>query len=181
MNKKSIILIILAISLFALGIALALPYWYYGEWKDGIGWTPTTIIACAWALGMGVLLSGKVVKYQVPYKEIGILIITIYVCNAIVKAKKFESIKSNSGITYAKVLFKGNKYLHGFGIDYTYMINGVEYLKWDNDEDFIKNEKLIVGDSIEIVYNINDPHMHEFKDILNKLDTEHSLTSKKRK
>lgn len=168
MNKKSIILIVFSIILLLLGVFLASYFWYHGKWKDGTGWQPVTIVVCFWALGVGILMGSKVLEYKPPYKAIFILIITIYLTDLFIKKEKYDNIKLNSQTTNAEILFIGYKYLHGFGMDYTYIVDGVKYFKWDSGEKFIKRKNFVVGDSIKVVYNKFDPHMHEFRELLYK-------------
>lgn len=168
MNIKHVILISTSFAIFIASIFLAVPYWYYGEWKDGLGIEPVTIITCGWAVAVGILMFCKTIKYKTPYREIFVLIVTIILSDSIIDTNKSERIKSNSSITYAKVQFIGTRTRRGFGIEYKYTVNGIEFLKWDSDKTFIKKEKLAIGDSIRLVYNKLDPNMHEFYSLLYK-------------
>jgi hypothetical protein len=166
MTLKKIFYILIASLFFLFSIILGVKYWYTGEWKDGIDFFASGIIIIGWAIALALLMWAKLIKYKIPLLPIVVLIISIVIIDSTMSSLKIDQILKDKGTTKGNVTFVGSKYRRGYGITYTYKVNNVIYEKWDSNEEFIKENKLIVGDTFNIVYSRKNPDMHEFEKLI---------------
>lgn len=167
-SKPTLIHIVASLPVWV-SVYLSGPFWYHGENKTGVGSEPIVILMIGWLIGMGILMITRtLVLDKVPYTHLAFFIIISIGSSYSFRGDEETKLLKDGKVCQALVLWKGYRSRFGLSIQYQYFVHGQEYLKYDNDKTFIEEHYIKRGDTIEIIYHQDNPHLHEFKVLLNK-------------